>query len=162
MVRKYHVVVLPANHVSVLCMELCVSGQSHTQYTYMIGPGTQPHSASGPYKYFSSNLLPKVVSVIIFFFSKKKTTHACLCNLHYKTKEIQCMNKQRGCRIYKCTNKFINLITLHLFFWQEASEYYYQIESHGIEAHCWTVHNLIAIPTIRVCLVCRVRYGRIR
>ena len=46
--------VLPANHVSVLCMELCVSGGSHTQYTYMIGPGAQPRSTPGPCKYFSS------------------------------------------------------------------------------------------------------------
>ena len=30
--------VLSANHVSVLCMGLCVSGGSHAQYTYMIDP----------------------------------------------------------------------------------------------------------------------------
>ena len=46
MVREHHVVVLSANHVSVLCMGLCVSGGSHTQYTYInIGPGAQPHDA---------------------------------------------------------------------------------------------------------------------
>ena len=27
---------LPANHVRVLCMRLCVSGGSHTQYTYSV------------------------------------------------------------------------------------------------------------------------------
>ena len=53
MVREHHVTVLPANQVSVLCMKLWVSGGSHTQYTYMIGPGAQPRGASGPCKYFS-------------------------------------------------------------------------------------------------------------
>ena len=53
MVREHHVVVLPTNHVSVLCMRLCVSGGSHAQYTYMIGPGAQPRGAPGPCKYFS-------------------------------------------------------------------------------------------------------------
>ena len=45
--------VLSANHMSVLCIGLCVSGGSHTQYTYMIGPGAQPRSAPEPCKYFS-------------------------------------------------------------------------------------------------------------
>ena len=53
MVREYHVAVFPANHVSVLCMELCVSGEFHAQYTYIIGPGVQPRGAPGPCKYFS-------------------------------------------------------------------------------------------------------------
>ena len=46
--------VLPANHISVLCMRLCVSGGSYAQYTYMIGPGAQQRGAPGPCKYFSS------------------------------------------------------------------------------------------------------------
>ena len=45
--------VLLTNHVSVLCIELCVSGGSHAQYSYMIGPGAQSRGASGPCKYFS-------------------------------------------------------------------------------------------------------------
>ena len=53
MVREHHVVVLPINYVSVLCMGLCISGRSRAQYTYMIDPGAQPHGASGPCKYFS-------------------------------------------------------------------------------------------------------------
>ena len=53
MVQEHHVAVLPVNHVSVLCMRLCVSGGFHTQYTYMIGPGVQPHGAPRPCKYFS-------------------------------------------------------------------------------------------------------------
>ena len=52
MVREHHVAVLPANHVSVLCMGLCVSDGSHAQCTYMIGPGAQPYSAPRPCKYF--------------------------------------------------------------------------------------------------------------
>ena len=39
-------VVLPANHVNVLCMGLCISGGFHTQYTYMIGPGAPRASIS--------------------------------------------------------------------------------------------------------------------
>ena len=53
MVREHHVTVLPANHVNVLCMGLCVSGGSYVQYTYMIGLGAQPRGAPGPCKYFS-------------------------------------------------------------------------------------------------------------
>ena len=53
MVREHHVAVFPANHVSVLCIGLCVSGGSHTQHTYMIGPGAQSSGAPGPCKYFS-------------------------------------------------------------------------------------------------------------
>ena len=34
-------VVLPTNHVSVFCMELCVSSRSYIKYIYMIG---QEHS----------------------------------------------------------------------------------------------------------------------
>ena len=45
---------LPTNHVSVLCMELYVSGESHAQYAYMIGSRAQPHGAPKPCKYFSS------------------------------------------------------------------------------------------------------------
>ena len=45
--------VLLVNHISVLCMGLCVSSGSYVQYTYMIGPGAQQRSAPGPYKYFS-------------------------------------------------------------------------------------------------------------
>ena len=44
MVREHHVAVLSANHVSVLCMGLCVSSGSHAQYTYIIGPGAQPRA----------------------------------------------------------------------------------------------------------------------
>ena len=29
--------VLPANHVSAFCIELCISGRFHVKYTYMIG-----------------------------------------------------------------------------------------------------------------------------
>ena len=54
MVREHHMVVLPVNHVSVLCIELCVNNGSHIQYTYMIDPRVQPHGAPGPYKYFST------------------------------------------------------------------------------------------------------------
>ena len=54
-VREHHVIVLPVNHVSILCMELCVSGGSHTQYTYMIGSGAQLCGAPGPCMYFSKN-----------------------------------------------------------------------------------------------------------
>ena len=57
MVREHHMAVLPANYVSVLCMGLCVSGGSHAQYTYMIGPGAQPCGAPGPCKYFSAKKL---------------------------------------------------------------------------------------------------------
>ena len=53
MVPEHHVAVLPINHVSVLCMRLCVSGGSHVQYTYMIGLGAQSRGASEPCKYFS-------------------------------------------------------------------------------------------------------------
>ena len=53
MVQEHHVTVLLTNYVSVLCIELCVSGESHTQYTYMIDPGAQPRDAPGPCKYFS-------------------------------------------------------------------------------------------------------------
>ena len=28
---------VPTNHISVFCMELCVSGRFHVKYTYMIG-----------------------------------------------------------------------------------------------------------------------------
>ena len=54
MVWEHYVAVLPANHVSVLCMEWCVNGGSHAQYTYVIGLGAQPRGAPGPCKYFSS------------------------------------------------------------------------------------------------------------
>ena len=53
MVWEHHVAVLPTNHVSVLYIELCVSGKSHAQYTYMIGPRAQSRGAPGPCKYFS-------------------------------------------------------------------------------------------------------------
>ena len=53
MVQEHHMVVLPANHVRVLCIGLCISGESHIQYTYTIGPGAQPRGAPGPCKYFS-------------------------------------------------------------------------------------------------------------
>ena len=53
MIQENHVAVLPANHISVLCMRLCVSGGSYTQYTYMIGPGAQSHGTPKPCKYFS-------------------------------------------------------------------------------------------------------------
>ena len=59
MVREHHVAVLPANHVSVLCIGLCVSGGSHTQYTYMISPGAQPH---GP-------VSRSHIGLILFFFN---------------------------------------------------------------------------------------------
>ena len=36
MVREYHIIVLPTNHINVFYMELCVSGGSHIKYTYMI------------------------------------------------------------------------------------------------------------------------------
>ena len=52
MVREHHIAVLLINNISVLCMELYVSGGSHTQYTYMIGPRAQLCGAPGPYKYF--------------------------------------------------------------------------------------------------------------
>ena len=52
MVREHHVAVLPANHVSVLCMKLYISGGFYAQYTYMIGPGAQPGGAPGSCKYF--------------------------------------------------------------------------------------------------------------
>ena len=38
-----------------MCIELCVSGGSGAQYTYMINSGVQPRGASGPCKYFSSS-----------------------------------------------------------------------------------------------------------
>ena len=53
MVREHHVTVLLANHVRILCMRLCVSGGSHTQYPYTIGPGAQPRGTPGSCKYFS-------------------------------------------------------------------------------------------------------------
>ena len=37
MVREHHVAMLPTNHISVFCMELCISDGSHIKYTYMIG-----------------------------------------------------------------------------------------------------------------------------
>ena len=55
MAREYYLIVLPINHVSVLCMELCINGGSYAQYTYMIGPGAQPRSTPEPYMYFSTN-----------------------------------------------------------------------------------------------------------
>ena len=36
MVRKYHMDVLPANHMSIFYIELCISGGSYIKYTYMI------------------------------------------------------------------------------------------------------------------------------
>ena len=53
MVREHHVAVLPVNHVSVLCIGLCVSGGSHVQYTYMIDPGAQPYNIPRACKDFS-------------------------------------------------------------------------------------------------------------
>ena len=37
-VWEHHMVVLLANHASILYIGLCVSGGSHTQYIYMINP----------------------------------------------------------------------------------------------------------------------------
>ena len=53
MVREHQVTMLSANHVNILCMGLCVSGGSHTQYTYMIGSRAQPRGVPRPCKYFS-------------------------------------------------------------------------------------------------------------
>ena len=37
MVRKYYVIILSVNYVSVFCMKLRVNGESHIKYTYIIG-----------------------------------------------------------------------------------------------------------------------------
>ena len=36
MVREYYVAVLPTNHISAFCMELCISDGSHIKCTYII------------------------------------------------------------------------------------------------------------------------------
>ena len=48
MVQEHYVTVLPVNHVSILCIGLYVSNESHTQYTYMIDPEAQPRGVPGP------------------------------------------------------------------------------------------------------------------
>ena len=55
-------VVLLINHISILCMKLCVSSGSHIQYTYIIDPGVEPCDIPGPCKYFSSNQATKVIT----------------------------------------------------------------------------------------------------
>ena len=60
--------VLLANHVSVLCIELCVSGDSHTQYIYIIDRGTQSYGAPGSYKYFSLKSAMKAAQNALEFF----------------------------------------------------------------------------------------------
>ena len=72
MVREHHVAVLLANYVNVLCMRLCVSGGSYTQYTYIIGPGAQSRGALGSCKYFSSaNSFDSKGLEVVFYFENE-------------------------------------------------------------------------------------------